>query len=107
MSEFWNKKINEIEPYVAGEQPKKGEKVIKLNTNENPYPPTPMARVILRTCDVAELRLYPNASSTELLEAVAEKEGAKTVKSSNPDAITRSHRLKALLHFVGGFIGKR
>ena len=77
MSEFWNKKINEIEPYVAGEQPKKGEKVIKLNTNENPYPPTPMARVILRTCDVAELRLYPNASSTELLEAVAEKEGVK------------------------------
>lgn len=77
MSEFWNKKINEIEPYVAGEQPKKGEKVIKLNTNENPFPPTPMARVILRTCDVAELRLYPNANSQDLLEAVAEKEGVK------------------------------
>ncbi len=75
MSEFWNKKINEIEPYVAGEQPKKGEKVIKLNTNENPFPPTPMARVILRTYDIADLRLYPNTNSQEFIEAVADKEG--------------------------------
>lgn len=77
MSEFWNKKINEIEPYVAGEQPKRGEKVIKLNTNENPYPPTPMARVILRTFDIDELRLYPNTNSQEFIEAVADKEGVK------------------------------
>ena len=77
MSKFWNKKINEIEPYVAGEQPKKGQKVIKLNTNENPYPPSPMARVILRTFDVNELRLYPDTNASDLLESVASVEGVK------------------------------
>ena len=41
MSKYWNKKINEAEPYVAGEQPKAGVKIIKLNTNENPYAPSP------------------------------------------------------------------
>ena len=78
MSEFWNKKINEAEPYVAGEQPKKGQKVIKLNTNENPYPPSPMARAVLRSFDVADLRLYPDTNGTEFIDAVAQAEGVKS-----------------------------
>ena len=77
MSKFWNKKINEAEPYVAGEQPKKGQKVIKLNTNENPYPPSPMARAVLRSFDVADLRLYPDTNGTEFIDAVAQAEGVK------------------------------
>lgn len=75
MSKYWNKKINEAEPYVAGEQPGKGQKVIKLNTNENPYPPSPRARAILRSFDLADLRLYPDTNGTEFIEAVAGAEG--------------------------------
>ncbi len=77
MSKYWNRKINEAEPYVAGEQPKNGQKVIKLNTNENPYPPSPMARAVLRSFDIADLRLYPDTNGTEFIEAVAEVEGVK------------------------------
>ncbi len=77
MSKYWNKKINEAEPYVAGEQPKPGQKVIKLNTNENPFPPSPMARAVLRSFDISELRLYPDTNATEFIEAVAEVEGVK------------------------------
>ena len=78
MSKYWNKKINEAEPYVAGEQPKKGQKVIKLNTNENPYPPSPRARAVLRSFDVADLRLYPDTNGTEFIDAVARVEGVKS-----------------------------
>ncbi|MBP5180750.1 MAG: histidinol-phosphate transaminase [Clostridiales bacterium] len=77
MSKFWNRKINEIEPYVAGEQPKPGQKVIKLNTNENPFPPSPRIRAVLRTFDIGDLKLYPDTNATEFIEAVANKEGVK------------------------------
>ena len=77
MSKYWNKKINEAKPYVAGEQPKPGQKVIKLNTNENPFPPSPMARAVLRSFDIADLRLYPDTDATEFIEAVAGAEGVK------------------------------
>ena len=77
MSKYWNKKINEAEPYVAGEQPKKGQKVIKLNTNENPFPPSPRARAVLRSFDVADLRLYPDTNGTEFIDVVAAVEGVK------------------------------
>ncbi len=77
MSKFWNKKINEAEPYVAGEQPKAGQKFIKLNTNENPFPPSPMVRGVLRTFDIGDLRLYPDTDATEFIETVASVEGVK------------------------------
>ena len=77
MSKYWNKKICEAEPYVAGEQPKAGQKVIKLNTNENPFPPSPMARVVLRTFDYSDLRLYPDTNAAEFIEAAASIEGVK------------------------------
>ncbi|MBO7451981.1 MAG: histidinol-phosphate transaminase [Clostridiales bacterium] len=73
MSNFWNKKTNELLPYVAGEQPKDGVKVIKLNTNENPFPPSPTCRAVLDDLDIAELRLYPNTDSQIVRESVANK----------------------------------
>lgn len=73
MSKFWNKKTQELLPYVAGEQPKDGVKVIKLNTNENPYAPSPKCEEILRNFDISELRLYPNTDSQIVRESVARK----------------------------------
>ena len=71
MSKYWNRLINDIEPYVAGEQPGPGQKVIKLNTNENPYPPSPMVKEALGKFDLADLRLYPDTNSTDVMKAAA------------------------------------
>lgn len=75
MSKYWNKLINDIEPYVAGEQPKPGQRVIKLNTNENPYPPSPKVREALESFDLSTLRLYPDTNSTDVIKAVAKFDG--------------------------------
>ena len=75
MSKYWNKLINDIEPYVAGEQPKPGQKVIKLNTNENPYPPTPKVKEALDNFDLSSLRLYPDTNSTDVIRAAAKFDG--------------------------------
>jgi histidinol-phosphate aminotransferase len=57
--------------YVPGEQPAPGERVIKLNTNENPYPPSPAAMAVLRELDPDRLRRYPDPVSTPVREAAA------------------------------------
>ena len=62
-----------LTPYVAGEQPKS--KVIKLNTNENPYPPSPSLKKVLHSFDVSVLRKYPDPTADELRSVIAEKEG--------------------------------
>ena len=71
MSRYWNKKTKGLQPYVAGEQPRKDQKVIKLNTNENPYPTSPQAQAHVRKFDTACLRKYPEITSRELREALA------------------------------------
>ncbi|MBO4459463.1 MAG: histidinol-phosphate transaminase [Clostridiales bacterium] len=75
MNKYWNNKINSIEPYVAGEQPRAGERVIKLNTNENPYPPSPMCRKAMEEFSLDTLRLYPNTDAVMIKEAAAIAEG--------------------------------
>jgi len=77
MSKFWNEKINNITPYVAGEQPKKGQKVIKLNTNENPYGPSPKVKEAIASFEIDTLRLYPDTNGTSIVEAIAKVEGVK------------------------------
>ncbi len=77
MSRFWNEKTRNISPYVAGEQPREGQKVIKLNTNENPYPPSPAIEKFLKTFDPDLLRLYPDTSCTKLRFAFAEFFGVR------------------------------
>lgn len=66
----WEKNLRKIEPYVPGEQPK-NKNIIKLNANENPYPPSPNAIHALKNFDVEHLRMYPNASSFKLKSAIA------------------------------------
>lgn len=62
--------IRKVEPYVPGEQPQK--KVIKLNTNENPYPPAPGVSAALSTMDTARLRLYPDPEAKMLVRELAQ-----------------------------------
>lgn len=65
----FEKNIRKVEPYVPGEQPQ--QKVIKLNTNENPYPPAPGVERALETMDMDRLRLYPDPTAGELVKALA------------------------------------
>ena len=67
----WLDKIIKIKPYIPGEQPDKNN-VIKLNTNESPYPPSPMAKEVLKGYDTDKLRLYPSFECNELKEVLAE-----------------------------------
>ena len=67
------KNIRQVEPYVPGEQPQN--KVIKLNTNENPYPPAPGVERVLREMDTDRFRLYPDPAAEELTGCLAEYYG--------------------------------
>lgn len=66
----FEKNIRKVEPYVPGEQPQ--EKVIKLNTNENPYPPAPGVERALRGMDTDRLRLYPDPTAEVLVNELAD-----------------------------------
>ena len=72
MSQYWSPLVHTLTPYVPGEQPKLSN-LVKLNTNENPYPPSPRAVAAMQAelgADGANLRLYPDPSSDRLREAV-------------------------------------
>lgn len=70
MSREWTKNLRNIEPYVPGEQ-SKDKDIVKINANENPYPPSPKAAEVLKGFDTNKLRFYPSANSTKLKEAIA------------------------------------
>ena len=54
----WEKNIRKVTPYVPGEQPRR-DNIIKLNTNENPYPPSPEVRQAAKSMSTRAMRLYP------------------------------------------------
>lgn len=66
----WEASIRRVVPYVPGEQPK-GTKLIKLNTNENPYPPAPGVAKALKEMDADAFRKYPDPASSVLVEELA------------------------------------
>jgi len=71
---YWSASIRGIQPYVPGEQPRISG-LIKLNTNENPFPPSPLVLEAIRRATNDDLRLYPDPDSRELKEAFAELHG--------------------------------
>ena len=71
MSKFWSPFVNGLVPYVPGEQPKLT-KLTKLNTNENPYGPSPKALAAMRAELTDDLRLYPDPNGDLLKQAVAD-----------------------------------
>lgn len=72
----WEKYVRRVEPYVPGEQPK-SRRMIKLNTNECPYPPSPKVKRALRKLDNRKLRLYPDPQAEELVETLAKYHDVK------------------------------
>ena len=71
MSKFWNEKVKNIEAYIPGEQPK-DKKYIKLNTNENPYPPSEKTMEAMRNAVNGDLKLYPDPTCSDLIKKIAE-----------------------------------
>ncbi len=69
MSRFWSPVVRGLSPYVPGEQPKL-DNLIKLNTNENPYPPSPHVPAAIAAA-TDRLRLYPDPRASALREAIA------------------------------------
>ena len=74
MSKFWSPIVATLKPYVAGEQPRI-QNLIKLNTNENPYGPSPKAIAAMREAAADSLRLYPDPSALALRQSIARFHG--------------------------------
>lgn len=71
----FEKNIRKVEPYVPGEQPQ--HRVIKLNTNENPYPPAPGVAKAVQSTDIERMRLYPDPTSAVLVKELADYYGVE------------------------------
>lgn len=72
MTTYFRPSVDAMAGYVPGEQPKPGTNIIKLNTNENPYPPSPAAIAVLRSLDSEWLRRYPDPYANEFRLAIGE-----------------------------------
>ena len=97
MSRFWSPRVKELEPYVPGEQPKLS-KLTKLNTNENPFPPSPKAIEAMQAALGDDLRLYPDPNADSLRAAIANYYGvdAKQVFVGNGSDEVLAHIFNGL-----------
>ena len=77
MSNNWESYVRRVVPYTPGEQPQVTD-VVKLNTNENPYPPSPSVRAILEDFEYGRMRLYPDPDSSVLVDAIAKRYNVKS-----------------------------
>ncbi|TVO74904.1 histidinol-phosphate transaminase [Sedimenticola selenatireducens] len=77
MNRFWSSVVHTLTPYVPGEQPKQTD-LVKLNTNENPYPPSPQALAVMAKEAAETLRLYPDPNADRLKHAIADYYGIKS-----------------------------
>ena len=73
---YLSKFLSSLSPYTAGEQPK-DKRYVKLNTNENPYPPSPKVSAALRAFDTENLKRYPAPDADALREPIARAEGVE------------------------------
>ncbi|MCX7156446.1 MAG: histidinol-phosphate transaminase [Rhodocyclales bacterium] len=77
MSRFWSDVVKGLKPYVPGEQPKLAN-LVKLNTNENPYGPSPQALEAIRAATDESLKLYPDPNAEQLKLAIAKYHGIES-----------------------------
>ena len=92
MSRFFTSRFANLTPYVPGEQPRDGQVFVKLNTNENPYPPPPA--VFEEVKRARPLNLYPDTECTRLRQLIAEYEGI------SPDEIVITNGSDEILNFA-------
>lgn len=71
MSKFWSARTHQLDPYTPGEQPQ-DQQYIKLNTNENPYPPSPLAIAAMKEASDEAMRLYSDPNATQLKQSIAD-----------------------------------
>lgn len=98
MSRYWSKVVHGLTPYVPGEQPKM-DRLVKLNTNENPYGPSPKVVEALQAQADDGLRLYPDPNGEALKRAIAEYHGltpAQVFVGNGSDEVL-AHAFQALL----------
>ncbi|MGQ0577331.1 MAG: histidinol-phosphate transaminase [Betaproteobacteria bacterium] len=98
MSRYWSAVVHGLTPYVPGEQPRLPD-LVKLNTNENPYGPSPRVLEALRGEVADSLRLYPDPASLTLVHAVAARHGvtpAQVFVGNGSDEVL-AHTFQALL----------
>jgi len=102
VSRFWSQHVAGLVPYVPGEQPKIAN-LLKLNTNEHPYGPSPRALEVIRSGADEALRLYPDPESTALRQAVARRYGidAAQVLPGNGSDEVLAHVFNALFRHEG------
>jgi len=98
MKSLWSQLARELSPYVPGEQPRIAD-LVKLNTNESPFGPSPLALEAMRAAAADSLRLYPDPEATELREALAGHHGVKPeqVFVGNGSDEVLAHAFAALL----------
>jgi len=99
MSRYWSQTVRELDPYVPGEQPLEQRKLIKLNTNEHPMPPSPRVLQAISTAVNGDLRLYPDPNGTALKQAIAKNYGLRVenVFVGNGSDEVLAHAFVALL----------
>ena len=98
MSRFWSDVVKGLTPYVPGEQPKLAN-LVKLNTNENPYGPSPRALEAIRAATSESLKLYPDPNAKQLKLAIARYHGveARNVFVGNGSDEVLAHAFHGLL----------
>ncbi|MDL2402202.1 histidinol-phosphate transaminase [Rhizobium mayense] len=102
MSRFWSPIVHSLTPYVAGEQPVISG-LVKLNTNESPYGPSPLALEAISQATADTLRLYPDPTAQDLRAAIAESFGldANEVFVGNGSDEVLAHTFQGLLNHDG------
>ena len=98
MSRYWSDVVSRLTPYVPGEQPRRS-KLVKLNTNENPYGPSPKVLASIAATSADSLRLYPDPESVQLKQAFAARNGLRPeqVFLGNGSDEVLAHTFQALL----------
>ncbi len=98
MNPFWSQLAHELSPYVPGEQPRIAN-LVKLNTNESPFGPSPLALEAMRDAATDSQRLYPDPEATELRQALAAHHGVQSdqVFVGNGSDEVLAHAFAALL----------